>query len=114
MVTTYIISSMKNTINIQASSPEEAIATAIAHNAKHEPACDTELLDANGKTIWMSGWAQYPYYTDAESGIIWADDFDSACEKLEEMFTPDLIADGAHGVVNDPDSGGQYCINIGQ
>lgn len=80
-----------------------AITAAIEHNADAQPAFGTEVHDAAGTTVWSSDWNEYTYHTNGDSGILYAEDFDAACEQLDAMFTPEIIADGGFGWVQDTD-----------
>jgi hypothetical protein len=86
-----------------------AITAAIEHNTDCQPAFGTEVHDADGTTLWSSDWTEYQYHTDGDSGVIYAEDFDAACEQLDAMFTPAVIADGGFGVVTDID-GAEYVV----
>ncbi len=44
---------------------------------------------------------EYRYYTDAEAGIIDAEDWDDACAKLDAMIPAACLADGGYGVLRD-------------
>ena len=86
-----------------------AITAAIEHNTDCQPAFGTEVHDAAGTTVWSSDWTEYHYRTDGDSGIIYAEDFDGACQQLDAMFTEAVIADGGFGVVTDTD-GAEYVV----
>jgi hypothetical protein len=86
-----------------------AITAAIEHNTDCQPAFGTEVQTAAGTTVWSSDWTEYQYCTDGDSGILYAEDFDAACEQLDAMFTPAVIADGGTGWVQDAD-GYRYTV----
>lgn len=52
----------------------------------------------------------YDYATDSEHGIIEATSFTDACRQLDAMLTPAMIEDGAHGWVEDCETGERYRI----
>lgn len=52
---------------------------------------------------------KFAFATDSETGHITAENFGDACEQLDAMFTPEIIADGGFGWVQDTD-GYRYTI----
>ena len=44
---------------------------------------------------------EYRYHTDAEAGIIEAEDWDDACAKLDAMIPAACLTDGGYGVLHD-------------
>jgi hypothetical protein len=86
-----------------------AITAAIQHDTDCQPAFGTEVHDADGETVWSSDWTEYHYRTDGDSGVIYAEDFDAACEQLDAMFSEAVIADGGFGIVTDTD-GAEYVV----
>ena len=105
--TTFIVVSCK--ARIECDTLAAAITTGIQHNTDCQPAFGTEVQTADGNTIWSSDWAEFHYRTDGDSGILYAEDFDAACEQLDAMFTAEIIADGGFGVVTDAD-GAEYVV----
>lgn len=86
-----------------------AITAAIEHNTDAQPAFGTEVQTAAGTTVWSSDWTEYLCHTDGDSGILYAEDFDAACEQLDAMFSEAVIADGGFGVVTNTD-GAEYVV----
>ena len=105
--TAFVVVSCK--ARIECDTLAAAITAAIQHNTDCQPAFGTEVHDADGTTVWSSDWTEYQYHTDGDSGILYAEDFDAACEQLDAMFTPAVIADGGFGVVTDTD-GAEYVV----
>ena len=105
--TAYTITSAKGTFRVICTL-EQAIERAKAHNDQCQPAFGTEI-ECDTKTVWSSDWNEYRYATDGDSGTIYAEDFDAACEQLDAMFTPQILADGGTGWVEDGD-GERYTI----
>lgn len=60
---------------------------------------------------WKSDKQGFAFKTDAESGEIYADDFEDAQEQLRKMFSEAALADGAWGWVEDLD-GDRFEIGI--
>ena len=58
----------------------------------------------------MATTNSYDYATDSEHGTIKAANFADACLQLDEMLTPAMIEDGAHGWVEDFETGERYRI----
>jgi hypothetical protein len=105
--TVFVVVSCK--ARIECDTLAAAITAAIEHNTDCQPAFGTEVQTAAGTTVWSSDWTEYQYCTDGDSGILYAEDFDAACEQLDAMFTPAVIADGGFGVVTDTD-GTEYVV----
>lgn len=76
----------------------EAIAEAALINDVMEPSFGTQV-ELDGEVLHNTDWNEFDYRTDGESGTIAAPDFEHACQKLEEMFSDETIADGAWGWV---------------
>lgn len=56
-------------------------------------------------------YCDYDYATDGGSGTITARDFGEAKAKFDAMFTPELLADGANGWIEDFDG---YRYSVGR
>jgi hypothetical protein len=100
-IRTYAITSTKRTTQIRGTLAD-AIHRAKAENGALQPAYGTDV-ECDGETVWSTEWPQFRYATDGDSGRIAAPDFDAACKQLDAMFTPEVIADGAWGWVQDAD-----------
>ena len=99
----YVVASIKSRIVCEFSGLAEAIAYAQEQQAEYQPALGTEVRDLSHNVLFSTEWTAYQYATDGDSGTIYAEDFDAACEQLEEMFSQETIEDGAWGWVQDVD-----------
>ena len=105
----YAVASIKSRIVLEFSGLAEAIAYAQEQQAEYQPALGTEVRDLSHNVLFSTEWTAYRYATDSDSGTIYAEDFDAACEQLDAMFTPQILADGGSGWVEDGD-GYRYTI----
>lgn len=115
--TLYVIDSCKTHIELRGTLAE-AIAAANASDAELQPFSGTWVQefsrypgydDQTGIMRYATDWPEFRFATDGESGVIKAMDFEHACELLDAMFTPQILADGGTGWVEDGD-GERYTI----
>jgi hypothetical protein len=99
----------------------EAIAEANRINAAEQSAFGVRVMaleagyddagDPEDIVVYDSEWPRFKFCTDGESGHIVASDFDNAVKQLNDMFTEQMLEDGAWGWVEDQDG---YHHNIGE
>jgi hypothetical protein len=99
----------------------EAIAEANRINAAEQSAFGVQVMeleagyddagDAEDVLRYDTEWPKFKFRTDGESGTITAPDFDHAVKQLNDMFTEQMLEDGAFGWVEDHDG---YRHNIGE
>jgi hypothetical protein len=108
-IKTFSITSIKKTVGF-VGTLAAAIHKAKAYNGALAPAYGTQV-EADGETVYDTEWPQFKFCTDAKSGHITAPDFDHAVKQLNDMFTEQMLEDGAWGWVEDEDG---YRHNIGE
>ena len=99
----------------------EVIAEANRINAAEQSAFGVQVMeleagyddagDAEDVLRYDTEWPKFKFRTDGESGTITAPDFDNAVKQLNDMFTQQMLEDGAFGWVEDHDG---YRHNIGE
>jgi hypothetical protein len=92
---------------------QEAIAEANRINAAEQSAYGVQVMaleagyDDAGEpediVVYDTEWPRFKFRTDSESGHITAPDFDHAVKQLNDMFTEQMLEDGAWGWVEDED-----------
>ena len=105
----YKIISIKNTTELTGSL-DAAIKAARTHDRLMQPSYGTQV-ECDGETVFDTEWPKFKFRTDGESGTITAPDFDNAVKQLNDMFTQQMLEDGAFGWVEDEDG---YRHNIGE
>jgi hypothetical protein len=108
-IKTFSITSSKKTVGF-VGTLAAAIHKAKAYNGALAPEHGTQV-EADGKTVYDTEWPKFRFRTDGESGTITAPDFDNAVKQLNDMFTQQMLEDGAWGWVQDHDG---YRHNIGE